>query len=119
MYSTFTRTCSPAARWLGRLVDDVMPRAWRALFLVFVLALASGCGAATQNVRAFRAYASEDPNLKVQIDRVEDIAVTLELVDRILSQTSYTYQSHHHRGIRVLAHGFRGRRVARTALAPR
>ncbi len=50
----------------------------------------SGCGAASQNVRALRAYANEDPNLKVNIDRVEDIARTLELVDRILMQTSYT-----------------------------
>lgn len=56
-----------------------------------VAALAmSGCGAATQNVRALRAYANEDPNLKVNIDRVEDIARTLELVDRILLQQSYT-----------------------------
>ena len=49
-----------------------------------------GCGAATQNVRAYRAFAAEDPNIKVSIDRVEDLAVTLQLVDRILLQTSYT-----------------------------
>jgi len=50
----------------------------------------NGCGAATQNVRAYRAFANEDPNIKVSIDRVEDLAVTLQLVDRILLQTSYT-----------------------------
>jgi hypothetical protein len=49
-----------------------------------------GCGAATQNVRAYRAYINEDPNVKVSIDRVEDLAVTLELVDKILTGTSYT-----------------------------
>jgi hypothetical protein len=57
---------------------------------VGILACASGCGAATQNVRAYRAFAAEDPNIKVSIDRVEDLAVTLQLVDRILLQTSYT-----------------------------
>ncbi len=50
----------------------------------------SACGGATQNVRAFRAYANEDPSIKVSIDRVEDVAVTLQLVDRILTGTSYT-----------------------------
>jgi hypothetical protein len=49
-----------------------------------------GCGAATQNVRAYRAYINEDPNVKVSIDRVEDLAVTLQLVDKILTGTSYT-----------------------------
>ena len=48
----------------------------------------SGCGAATQNVRAYRAIANEDPNVKVSIDRVADLAITLQLVDRILLQTS-------------------------------
>lgn len=49
-----------------------------------------GCGAATQNVRAFRAYANEDPNVKVNIDRVDDVSATLSLVDRILTGTTYT-----------------------------
>lgn len=57
---------------------------------VTLVALVTGCGAATQNVRAYRAYMREDPNVKVAIDRVEDLAVTLELVDRILLRTSYT-----------------------------
>ncbi len=56
---------------------------------LLVLAL-TACGGVTQNVRAYRAYAHEEPNIKVQIDRVEDLAVTLQLVDRILVGTSYT-----------------------------
>jgi hypothetical protein len=60
-----------------------------ALFLLLALPLFA-CGGVTQNVRAFRAYANEDPNIKVAIDRVEDMSVTLELVDRILLQTTYT-----------------------------
>ncbi len=58
--------------------------------LLTALPLLGGCGAATQNVRAFRAYANEDPNLNVSIDRIEDMSVTLELVDKILLQQSYT-----------------------------
>ncbi len=57
--------------------------------LLFALG-ALGCGGVTQNVRAYRAYADEEPNIKVAIDRVEDLVVTLELVDRILSGTNYT-----------------------------
>lgn len=48
------------------------------------------CAPAGQNVRAFRAYANEDPSLKVSLDRLEDMARTLELVDRILTSTPYT-----------------------------
>jgi hypothetical protein len=71
------------------------PFPMRLVRLGFLTALAvspllSGCGGATQNVRAFRAYAHEDPSIKVSIDRVEDIAVTLQLVDKILTGTSYT-----------------------------
>lgn len=57
---------------------------------VIAIAAATGCSGTTQNVRAFRAYAHEDASLKVSIDRIEDLARTLELVDRILSDTSYT-----------------------------
>src|SRR5256885_15203158 len=69
-----------------------LPMQSRVLLFVAALALPllAGCGAATQNVRAYRAYMQEDPNVKVSIDRVEDVAVTLELVDRILIGTSYT-----------------------------
>jgi hypothetical protein len=68
----------------------ILRRAVSAAALVGGLVVLSGCGAATQNVRAYRAFANEDPNVKVSIDRVEDLAVTLQLVDRILLQTSYT-----------------------------
>ncbi len=70
-----------------------LARAFTVASLAAFVALATGglgCGGATQNVRAFRAYANEDPSIKVSIDRVEDIAVTLQLVDRILIGTSYT-----------------------------
>lgn len=52
--------------------------------------LGIGCSTATQNVRAYRAYAHEEANLKICIDRIEDIARVMELVDRILSGMSYT-----------------------------
>jgi hypothetical protein len=61
-------------------------RGWALLLLA---ALICACSP-TQNVRAFRAFANEDPSIKVSIDRVEDVAVTLELVDKILLGTSYT-----------------------------
>jgi hypothetical protein len=48
------------------------------------------CGSAAQNVRAYRAYANEDPSLRVALDRTEDLARTMELVDRILVGTPYT-----------------------------
>ena len=63
----------------------ILRRAVVAAALVGGLAGLSGCGAATQNVRA---YANEDPNVKVSIDHVEDLAITLQLADRILPQTS-------------------------------
>lgn len=75
----------PAASSRPRLALAVL----RVLLLLAVPALGA-CGGVTTNVRAMRAYAHEDPNIKVQIDRVEDIARTLELVDTILTRTSYT-----------------------------
>jgi hypothetical protein len=74
----------------GRDVLLLLRRAATAVAVVGMILGMSGCGAATQNVRAYRAFAHEDPNVKVSIDRVEDLAVTLQLVDRILLQTSYT-----------------------------
>jgi len=62
----------------------------RALGAVAIGSTLVACAPATQNVRAFRAYAHEDTSLKVSLDRVQDIARSLELVDRILAQTSYT-----------------------------
>ncbi len=73
---------------LGRARISVAARL--AVGFVASLSVLGGCTAATQNVRAYRAYAHEEVSLKVAFDRVEDMARTLELVDRILSQTSYT-----------------------------
>lgn len=58
--------------------------------IVALVAALAGCAGASQNVRAYRAYAHEDASLKVALDRVQDIARSLELVDRLLSQTNYT-----------------------------
>jgi len=73
---------------------NVVPmRAKRALALLAFLAMPAllGCvSGATQNVRAYRAYAHEDASIRVALDRVEDMARTLELVDRILLYTPYT-----------------------------
>jgi hypothetical protein len=74
---------------LPRTICFVRRLATLAVLLTSVFVL-PGCGAATQNVRAYRAFMQEDPNVKVSIDRVEDLAVTLQLVDKILLQTSYT-----------------------------
>jgi hypothetical protein len=54
------------------------------------VAVSCGCAGATQNVRAYRAYAHEDTSLRVSLDRIEDIAKTTELVDRILLDQPYT-----------------------------
>ncbi len=67
-----------------------LTRALSLLVLVATAVALGGCGAATQNVRAYRAYMQEDPNVKVSIDRAEDVAVTLQLVDKILLGTTYT-----------------------------
>jgi hypothetical protein len=50
----------------------------------------TACAGVTQNVRAYRAYALEEPSLAVAMDRAEDIAKTLELVETILLETPYT-----------------------------
>lgn len=73
-----------------RVASGLVPRVFLRLLVLALSVSLFGCGAATQNVRAFRAYMNEDPNIKVSVDRVEDMAVTLQLVDRILLQTSYT-----------------------------
>jgi len=65
----------------------------RVASLLLLAALGGGstaCGGATQNVRAYRAYANEEPSIRVALDRTEDLARTLELVDRILVGTPYT-----------------------------
>src|SRR5262249_94432 len=62
----------------------------RAAGLALTLFAAGGCNAATQNVRAFRAFAEEEPNVKVTIARVDDVSATLELADRILTKETYS-----------------------------
>jgi|GEM_PF-2428076 len=57
--------------------------------LLLSTALLGGCGY-TQNVRAYRAYAYESPSLEVALDRTEDLAVALELVDQLLTQTPFS-----------------------------
>lgn len=54
--------------------------------VLLLSSLLGGCGY-TQNVRAYRAYAYESPSLDVALDRTEDLAAALELVDRLLTQT--------------------------------
>ncbi|MBI2391636.1 MAG: hypothetical protein HYV09_18755 [Deltaproteobacteria bacterium] len=69
------------------------PERWaRAIGLaaVALFAAATGCSTTTQNVRAYRAYAAEDTSLKVAFDRIQDLARSLDLVDRILLRTTYT-----------------------------
>jgi hypothetical protein len=61
----------------------------RTLALAAIPILA-GCAGATQNVRAIRAYAHEETSIRVSLDRIEDLAKTLELVDRILFEEGYT-----------------------------
>lgn len=73
----------------ARAYEAVRSRAAVAL-LALLAVFGTACSAATQNVRAYRAYAHEEANLKVCIDRIEDIARVLELVDRVMSGTSYT-----------------------------
>ena len=60
------------------------------LAIAVLAAALAGCAGASQNVRAYRAYAHEDVSLKVALDRLQDIARSLELVDRLLAQTNYT-----------------------------
>ena len=51
----------------------------------------AGCGFGNiRNVRAFRTYANEDANIAVSVDRVEDIAEALTMVDRLLTKTPYS-----------------------------
>jgi hypothetical protein len=69
------------------------PPRWPKLALVFVVALVfalglSGC--ATTNVRALRAYANEDPQLVVALDRLDDVAEVLRLLDVALMEVPYS-----------------------------
>ncbi len=77
---TFTVSQKDAHKMLSSL-----PRLTTGAFLLSSLLL-GGCGY-TQNVRAYRAYAYESPSLDVALDRTDDLAAALELVDRLLTQT--------------------------------
>jgi len=60
-------------------------------FCLFVVALGcSSSGCATTNVRAIRAFAYEDPNLVVAIDRVDDIAQALAYLNKLMHETPYS-----------------------------
>ena len=61
-----------------------------ALATIVASVVVSGCGGAQHSVRAMRAYANEDVSIRVSVDRVEDLARTLELVDRILIGQPYS-----------------------------
>ena len=65
-------------------------KANRAAVLFALASCLFGCADATQNVRALRAYANEDASLVVALDRLEDAVRATELVDRILTGTTYT-----------------------------
>jgi hypothetical protein len=79
---------------------------------IAIVVLTAACAPAATNVRAVRAYAREDPTLKVTLDRVEDLAQTLALVDTILAGTSYTPGDHWPRRLPLRDAEFRARRDA-------
>ena len=87
-------TSKGSSRLRSRFSSRKSPSCRSAAAALCAVLVLGGCGAATQNVRAFRAFMQEDPNVKVSIDRVEDLAVSLQLVDRILLETSYTPGDH-------------------------
>ena len=62
-----------------------MRRVW-----VLLLLMAALTGCATTNVRAIRAYAHEDANLVVALDRTEDISECLTHLDTLMRQTPYS-----------------------------
>lgn len=65
-----------------------MARRLAALPVVALLLLLSGC--ATTNVRAMRAYAHEDPDLVVALDRIDDIAEVLRMLDMVMMKLPYS-----------------------------
>lgn len=65
-----------------------MRRTLRLAVLSLLLGLAPGC--ATTNVRAVRAYAYEDPDFVVALDRLDDIAETLHMLDVVLTRLPYS-----------------------------
>lgn len=68
-----------------------MKLTWSTLPFIASLALTSvGCGHSAYNVRAFRAYATEDAKFSITVDRIGDMAATLQLIDEILLSTPYS-----------------------------
>ena len=68
---------------VGKLMLEV-------ILVAGLCALLTGCGfGAIRNVRAFRAYANEPSNAAVALDRTEDLAETLRLIDEALAETPY------------------------------
>lgn len=55
-----------------------------------LLAAAAGCGPATYNVRAARAFANEDANAAVVADRTKELELAVSLADRLLRATPYS-----------------------------
>jgi len=60
----------------------------RLLALIVVLGVLPAC--APTNVRAIRAYAYEDPDFVVALDRLDDIAETLHMLDVVLTEIPYS-----------------------------
>ena len=65
-----------------------MRRTLRLLLLGSLLSATPGC--ATTNVRAIRAYAYEDPDFVIALDRLDDIAETLHMLDVVLTRLPYS-----------------------------
>lgn len=59
------------------------------LLSALLLAAPTGCGATAYNVRAYKAYAMEEPSLPVVLDRVDDLAACLDLIEVMLFETPY------------------------------
>lgn len=60
---------------------------WVVLWVV--VEVTAGCGGASQSVRALRQYGGEPSDLKVALDRIEDMERSLELAQRLLYETPY------------------------------
>lgn len=63
----------------------------RAAALMLLAPAVLGCGVLTRNVRAERAFANEDPELVVVLDRQDDCEQSLKLSGRLLTETPYAF----------------------------
>lgn len=73
----------------NRFPKVIAARLLAGLALVLSVPATSGCSVLTRNVRAERAFANEDPELSVVLDRQRDCELALALADRLLMQTAY------------------------------